>query len=98
MTLHATPRQPAPETVERQLEEAAESRRRQLDACPPPGGDLVLAAHRDSVARILGEIRAAQARLARGTYGSCLRCGTRIPTERLEARPWTAFCLACADR
>ena len=44
----------------------------------------------------LAEVDAALARVAAGTYGTCQRCGTAIPEERLEARPTAAYCVACA--
>ena len=44
----------------------------------------------------LEEIEAARIRLAKGTYGTCERCGARIGDERLEAVPATRFCVAHA--
>jgi DnaK suppressor protein len=44
----------------------------------------------------LVELAAAERRLAEGTYGTCERCGTAIPGDRLEARPAAATCVACA--
>lgn len=41
----------------------------------------------------LGEVEAALARLAEGTYGTCAVCGEPIAEGRLEARPWTPFCI-----
>jgi DnaK suppressor protein len=43
----------------------------------------------------LGEIDEALERVLSGTYGSCGRCGQAIPAERLEARPFARFCVAC---
>ena len=40
-------------------------------------------------------VDAALARIADGTYGTCIRCGNPIPTERLEALPWAARCIDC---
>lgn len=106
MTIHATPSsarssRPAisPETrdaLAASLEAAAASRERQLAELPPARGDLVAAAHRDSVERILSEIRAAQARLETERFGRCERCSVAIPPARLELRPWTALCVGCA--
>jgi DnaK suppressor protein len=31
-----------------------------------------------------------------GSYGVCLNCGRDIPPGRLEARPATPYCVACA--
>lgn len=42
-------------------------------------------------------IRAAQDRLADGTYGTCQRCGKEINPERLEALPWAAYCIECQE-
>ena len=82
--------------IETTLAEAAASRERQLAELPTDLTDLVAAAHRDSVVRILGEIRAAQERLAAGELGRCARCADRIPAARLELRPWTTLCVGCA--
>ena len=32
-----------------------------------------------------------------GTYGECVRCEAIIGTKRLEAVPWTSYCLLCQD-
>src|SRR4051812_46228766 len=44
----------------------------------------------------IAEIDAALARIDAGTYGTCARCGTAIPEERLELRPFTATCVGCS--
>jgi DnaK suppressor protein len=41
----------------------------------------------------LEQIEEALARIADGTYGQCTVCGVAIPEGRLEARPWTPFCV-----
>ncbi|MFJ5694619.1 TraR/DksA family transcriptional regulator [Arthrobacter sp. NPDC093125] len=41
----------------------------------------------------LAQIEAALDRIAAGAYGSCAICGERIAEGRLEARPWTPFCI-----
>lgn len=43
---------------------------------------------------ILEEIRAALGRIEDGTYGVCATCGKPIATERLEAVPYAARCVA----
>ncbi|WP_409328552.1 TraR/DksA family transcriptional regulator [Trujillonella humicola] len=48
--------------------------------------------------RTIEEIDAALARIDAGSYGSCERCGTAIPEERLELRPFAATCVACQAR
>jgi len=41
-------------------------------------------------------VRAALARIAAGTYGTCVNCGAEIPRGRLEARPVATTCIRCA--
>jgi RNA polymerase-binding protein DksA len=55
-----------------------------------------LGAISDQVRRHLAEIDAAVARLDRGTYGTCERCGRAIDEGRLEARPVARTCIRCA--
>lgn len=45
--------------------------------------------------RRLEEIDAALARVAGGSYGTCVSCGRAIPDERLEARPTALTCVTC---
>ncbi|MDQ0923198.1 DnaK suppressor protein [Pseudarthrobacter sp. W1I19] len=45
----------------------------------------------------LEQVDAALARIADGTYGSCAVCGETIAEGRLEARPWTPFCIRHAS-
>jgi DnaK suppressor protein len=52
-----------------------------------------------SVASAAASVDRAIEKLAEGTYGRCDTCGRRIPRERLEAVPATAYCVQCsADR
>jgi DnaK suppressor protein len=44
-------------------------------------------------AAVLAEIEAALARIAGGSYGFCQICGGPIAEGRLEARPWTPYCI-----
>jgi RNA polymerase-binding transcription factor DksA len=41
----------------------------------------------------LAHIDAALARIDAGRYGSCDICGQQIAEGRLEARPWTPYCI-----
>ncbi|MDQ0869216.1 DnaK suppressor protein [Arthrobacter sp. V1I9] len=45
----------------------------------------------------LDQVDAALARIAEGTYGTCAVCGDAIAEGRLEARPWTPFCIRHAS-
>jgi DnaK suppressor protein len=42
-------------------------------------------------------IDAALQRIADGSFGVCLSCGDDIPLRRLQALPWTQFCLRCQE-
>ncbi|MEV4642953.1 TraR/DksA C4-type zinc finger protein [Actinoplanes sp. NPDC049548] len=44
----------------------------------------------------LADVDDALRRVAAGTYGVCERCGEPIGDERLAARPFARFCMACA--
>jgi RNA polymerase-binding transcription factor DksA len=44
----------------------------------------------------LEEIRAALDRMDRRTFGRCERCGQPISKQRLDAVPYTRYCIACA--
>jgi RNA polymerase-binding transcription factor len=52
----------------------------------------LLTAARDRIAEVDDALR----RLDDATYGICERCGQPIATERLAARPFARFCMACA--
>lgn len=43
----------------------------------------------------LEQIDSALSRMEQGGYGLCLSCDGPIPAERLEAIPYTMYCLAC---
>ena len=52
---------------------------------------------REAAVAALAETDAALERVRAGTYGVCVSCGRDIPPGRLEVRPATAFCVACAS-
>lgn len=45
--------------------------------------------------RRLNLIESALARIPNGHYGVCMKCGSRIPRERLEAIPYALLCIGC---
>jgi DnaK suppressor protein len=45
-------------------------------------------------AETLKQVRDALRRIEDGTYGECIDCGRPIEPARLEAVPWTPYCLA----
>ena len=52
----------------------------------------------ESVEAELAEVDAALARLDDGTYGTCEACGRPIGDDRLDALPFTRFCIDDAAR
>src|SRR5271169_1218243 len=46
----------------------------------------------------LSRIRAALDRISDVTYGECLNCGKTIGIKRLEALPWTPYCIDCQEK
>jgi DnaK suppressor protein len=65
----------------------------------------LLAAERESAAqlrarasRLLAQVHAAINRLREGRFGVCLRCEESIAPRRLEAVPWTSYCISCQAR
>ncbi|HEY7788461.1 MAG TPA: TraR/DksA family transcriptional regulator, partial [Casimicrobiaceae bacterium] len=48
--------------------------------------------------RELGEVEAALARIADGSYGICVDCGVDIPAARLAVNPSARRCIACQER
>jgi len=57
--------------------------------------DPVAMARSAHLLRTMEEIDAALARIESGTYGRCVSCGSAIPVERLEFRPFAATCVTC---
>jgi DnaK suppressor protein len=43
----------------------------------------------------LAQVERALFRLKQGTYGQCESCGKRIPVARLNALPYSTFCIEC---
>jgi DnaK suppressor protein len=46
---------------------------------------------------ILGDVREALNRIDQGTYGVCRECEGDIDEARLEALPYTPYCIRCAQ-
>ncbi|HEX6964118.1 MAG TPA: TraR/DksA C4-type zinc finger protein [Lacipirellula sp.] len=47
---------------------------------------------------LTNEVRAALKRIDDGEYGRCESCGKPIAETRLEALPYTRYCIKCADK
>jgi DnaK suppressor protein len=57
----------------------------------------LLARLEDRDLRVLEEINAAEARMARGRFGFCEACDEPIPFERLRAMPEARRCISCEE-
>jgi DnaK suppressor protein len=51
----------------------------------------------DREATLLRNVRAALRRIADGTYGVCMHCDEEIKPKRLQAVPWTMYCIRCQE-
>lgn len=49
-------------------------------------------------AETLKQVQDALRRIDEGTFGKCIDCGRPIEPARLEAIPWTPYCLADQER
>ncbi|MCA1842818.1 MAG: TraR/DksA C4-type zinc finger protein [Actinobacteria bacterium] len=72
----------------------------QFDEESGEGGTMAVDRERDlalsaQARAAVEEIDHALARIARGTYGQCERCGQPIPRARLKALPFARLCVAC---
>jgi len=46
---------------------------------------------------VLRMVEEALGRISNGSFGVCTSCGDDISTRRLEALPWTRYCLRCQE-
>jgi DnaK suppressor protein len=37
-------------------------------------------------------------RIRKGTFGNCVQCDEEVQQKRLEAVPWTRYCLPCQEK
>ena len=51
----------------------------------------------DAERQVLMQIDEAFNRMKDGTYAVCTNCGATIGDKRLQAVPWTPFCIDCAE-
>ena len=52
----------------------------------------------DRDSHMLRQIRRALARIADGSYGTCLHCEEEISPKRINAVPWAAYCIKCQEQ
>ncbi len=50
-----------------------------------------------STERQLALVKQALARIEAGTYGTCANCGRPIAPARLDARPYSIYCIQCQE-
>src|ERR1700733_13179307 len=51
----------------------------------------------DRESNLLRNVRGALARIADESYGVCLHCDEDIKPKRLDAVPWTKYCIRCQE-
>lgn len=51
----------------------------------------------DRESHLLRNVRGALRRIEDGSYGVCLHCEEDINPKRLNAVPWTPFCIQCQE-
>jgi len=47
---------------------------------------------------LLQMVEKALARIREGSFGECINCGKEINSKRLEAVPWTRYCIQCQEK
>ncbi len=48
--------------------------------------------------QLLQMVETALQRIREGSFGECVSCGNEINAKRLEAVPWTRYCIACQEK
>ncbi|WP_369133494.1 TraR/DksA family transcriptional regulator [Modestobacter sp. I12A-02662] len=91
----ATAFEPFRVLLETQREECLRQRELALTEAAASVPDPVAVSRAATLLRTIEEIDAALGRIAAGSYGTCVHCGSAIPEERLEFRPFAAGCVAC---
>lgn len=91
----------------KQAELAAALRNRDqiaIESATDPVDEVQLAGERELAIRNMDResslrrnIRGALARIADGSYGVCMACEEDIKPKRLDAVPWTKYCITCQD-
>jgi len=51
----------------------------------------------DRESNLLRNVRGALSRIADGSYGICMHCEEEIKPKRLDAVPWTKYCIRCQE-
>lgn len=48
--------------------------------------------------QLLQMVESALHRIREGSFGQCVSCGNEINPRRLEAVPWTRYCIECQEK
>lgn len=48
--------------------------------------------------QLLQMVETALQRIREGSFGECVSCGDEINSRRLEAVPWTRYCIECQEK
>ncbi len=48
--------------------------------------------------QLLAMVETALQRIREGEFGECVSCGNEINAKRLEAVPWTRYCIECQEK
>lgn len=48
--------------------------------------------------QLLQMVETALQRIREGAFGECVNCGNEINPKRLEAVPWTRYCIECQEK
>jgi DnaK suppressor protein len=48
--------------------------------------------------QLLAMVDSALERIRQGNYGECVSCGNEINAKRLQAVPWTRYCISCQEK
>ena len=51
----------------------------------------------DRESNLLRNVKGALVRVADGSYGVCMHCEEDIKIKRLDAVPWTKYCIKCQE-
>ena len=91
----------------RQAEVSAGLRNREdiaIEKTPDAIDEVQLAGERELAIRnldressLLRNVKGALTRVADGSYGVCLHCDEDIKPKRLDAVPWTKYCITCQE-
>lgn len=57
-----------------------------------------LFSHSSSERSIMQLVDEALARVGTDSFGVCVACGSAIQARRLEAVPWTRYCISCQEK